>query len=245
MKRQASEERPATESAAPDWPKHLAQLARRARDPRLKAFYQAGAVSGDTPLSDVPLMALDFETTGLNPQEHGIVSIGLMPFDLKRIRLGESRHWVVKPRHPLSSESVAIHGITHSDIQSAPDLDRVLAPFLSAMAGHVVVVHHRGIERPFLANALRRRLGEGIEFPVIDTMDLEARLHRKKPGGFLSRMRSQKPVSIRLDNSRSRYHLPFYSPHNALTDALASAELLQAQVAHRFSPETPVRDLWR
>jgi DNA polymerase-3 subunit epsilon len=29
-----------------------------------------------------------------------------------------------------------------------------------------------------------------------------------------------------------------------LVDALASAELLMAQVRHHFSPETPVGDLW-
>jgi DNA polymerase-3 subunit epsilon len=38
--------------------------------------------------------------------------------------------------------------------------------------------------------------------------------------------------------------LPRYRLHHALSDALASAELLQAQVAHRFEPQTPLRDLW-
>ena len=52
-------------------------------------------------------------------------------------------------------------------------------------------------------------------------------------------------VSIRLADTRRRYNLPRYRPHHALTDALASAELLQAQVAHRFSPTTPLRDLWK
>ncbi|MDX1587341.1 MAG: 3'-5' exonuclease [Oleiphilaceae bacterium] len=241
----AADERLVQGAGVPDWPERLRQLSRQARDPRLKAFYKAGTVSGDTPLSESPLMALDFETTGLNPEGNGIVSIGMMPFSLRRIRMGESRHWVVRPREKLDSDSVVIHGITHGDILNAPDLNQVLSAFLSAMAGHIMVVHHRGIERPFLDAALRERLGEGIEFPVIDTMELEARLHRRKPPGFFARLRGHRPVSIRLDNSRSRYHLPFYSPHHALTDALASAELLQAQVAHHFSPDTPVREFWR
>jgi len=107
------------------------------------------------------------------------------------------------------------------------------------------VVHCRAIERQFLNGALRRRLNEDIAFPVIDTMELEARLHRKVPAGLIARLfRPRWQVSIRLAASRSRYNLPRYHPHHALTDALASAELLQAQVAHHFTPDTAVRELW-
>ena len=92
--------------------------------------------------------------------------------------------------------------------------------------------------------ALRQRIGEGIEFPVIDTMELEARLHRRRPPGLIDRLMGRSSESIRLADSRGRYNLPYYRPHNALTDALACAELLQAQVAHRFSRDTPVCELW-
>jgi hypothetical protein len=51
----------------PDWPARFRELAASARDGRLKAFYSAGAVSADTPLSAVPLTALDIETTGSRP----------------------------------------------------------------------------------------------------------------------------------------------------------------------------------
>ncbi|MEX2475765.1 MAG: 3'-5' exonuclease, partial [Marinobacter sp.] len=66
--------RAATDSAAvPDWPSRLHQLAREARNPALRRFYEAGCVPPETPLSDVPLVALDFETTGLSPDTHAIV----------------------------------------------------------------------------------------------------------------------------------------------------------------------------
>jgi DNA polymerase-3 subunit epsilon len=230
-----------------DWYQRFEALAQSARDDRLRAYYAAGMVGGDTPLSDVPLMALDVETTGLDPVKDGIVSIGLVPMSLERIRASASRHWILKPRVPLGEESVTIHGITDSQVLAAPDLNQVLAEVLQAIAGHVLVVHCRDIERQFLNGALRPRIGEGIEFPVIDTMELEARLHRNQPRGWLNWALGRYPpqVSIRLADSRRRYNLPRYRPHYALTDALASAELLQAQVAHRFSPATPLRDLWK
>ncbi|OIN07657.1 3'-5' exonuclease [Oceanisphaera psychrotolerans] len=232
------------DTEVPKWPSLFGELARHARDYRLERFYRAGAVNADTPLSEVPFVAMDFETTGLNLKKDAIVSIGLVPFDLQRIRCRESRHWILNPHKPMAEESVVIHGITHSEVKSAPDLLLVLDDLLAALAGRVVVVHHRTIERGFLDRALKARLNEGIVFPVVDTMELEARLHRHKPLGLWARLRGRKPVSIRLADSRSRYHLPFYHPHHAQTDALATAELLQAQIAHHFSPDTPIGDLW-
>ena len=237
---------PAGSTTETDWPRRFEDLAQSARDERLKAYYAAGMVGADTPLSAVPLMAMDVETTGLDPVKDGIVSIGLVPMSLERIRTSASRHWILKPRVPLGEASVTIHGITDSQVMVAPDLDQVLGEVLQAMAGHVLVVHCRDIERQFLNGALRPRIGEGIAFPVIDTMELEARLHRNQPRGWLNWALGRHPpqASIRLGDSRRRYNLPRYQPHHALTDALASAELLQAQVAHRFTPETPVGDLW-
>lgn len=228
----------------PDWPLVFADQAQTATDERLQQFYAAGVVAGTTPLANVPFVALDFETTGLDPQKNSIISIGLVPFDLHRIYCSQSRHWIVCPRNPLNADSVVIHGITHSDISDVPDLRLILAELLAALAGRIAVVHYRAIERHFLYDALMTRLGEGIEFPVVDTMELEARLHRK-PLNLWERLRGHRPASIRLADSRNRYGLPHYPPHSALTDALASAELLQAQIAYHFSPDTPIKQIWR
>jgi DNA polymerase III subunit epsilon len=230
----------------PDWPARLQSLAASARDARLRAFYAAGTVPGETPLAATPLVALDVETTGLDPVHDGIVSIGVVPFGLERIRTSQARHWIVKPRVPLGEVSVTLHGITDSQIRQAPDLDAVLGEVLAMLAGQVVVVHCREIERRFLNGALRSRIGEDIEFPVIDTMALEAQRHRGPARPWLQRwLRGPAPpVSIRLTASRERYGLPRYALHHALTDALATAELLLAQVADRYTPHTPVRALW-
>ncbi|MFN3985868.1 MAG: 3'-5' exonuclease [Rhodocyclaceae bacterium] len=231
--------------AVPDWPAEFATRAREARDPRLRRYYARGMVTADTPLCATPLIAIDVETTGLDPQRDGIVSIGIVPMSSERIRASASRHWIVKPRVELAAESVALHGITHSQVADAPDLDAVLDEVLAAVAGHVLVVHCRQIERAFLDDALLKRIGEHIVFPVIDTMELEARLHRSPPkGGWFARLSRRPRISLRLADSRARYGLPRYRPHHAATDALATAELLQAQLAHHFAPDIPVGRLW-
>ena len=231
-----------------DWAGRFMALAEQTKDERLKAYYAAGMPSGDTPIKDVPLMAMDVETTGLNPAKDGIVSVGILPMNLDRIQSSASRHWFVQPHVPLADESVTIHGITHSQLVDAPKLVDILGDLLEAISGHVLVVHCRAIERQFLNNALTRMIHEPIEMPMIDTMELEARLYRnRKPLSWWDRVirkKQQRNVSIRLADSRVRYGLPFYKPHHAVTDALATAELLQAQIAHRFSPDTPLDELW-
>ncbi|MDP5290764.1 3'-5' exonuclease [Oceanimonas sp. CHS3-5] len=226
-----------------DWPALFEERARSARDYRLQRFYRAGLPAPDTPLAQVPFVAMDFETTGLDVKKDAIVSIGLVPFSLQRIRCKEAAHWIVNPHKPMVEETVVLHHITHSEVKEAPDLLLVLDDLLAALAGRVVVVHYRRIEQVFFAAALKARLNEDIRFPVIDTMELETRFHPRRLN-LWDRLRRRKPASIRLANSRERYHLPYYAPHHALTDALATAELLQAQVAHHYTPETPLSELW-
>lgn len=227
-----------------NWTKVFSEKASSVRDERLKSFYETGVVSEDTPLSQVPFVALDFETTGLDAQSDDIVSIGLVPFSLNRIYCNQARHWIVNPTTPLAEESVVIHGITHNDIVDAPDLRRILDEVLDALAGKIVVVHYRKIEREFMDSALKERIGEGIVFPVMDTMEIEARVQDKWAGGLMNRLKGVKPQSIRLGSSRTRYGLPAYTPHHALTDALATAELLQAQLMHHYSADTPIKEIW-
>ncbi|MCM2972518.1 3'-5' exonuclease [Larsenimonas suaedae] len=228
----------------PNWPDYLADRAKRVRHPMLKQFFSEMRLDPDRPIGETPMVAFDLETTGLDAGRHDIVSIGLVPFTLSRIAMKESRYWVVAPRRQLSNESVTFHHITHSEIDGAPDLGDVLGEVLSVMKGRLPVVHYRHVERPFLDGAIRERLGEGAVFPLIDTMSLEARRHRRRRWVWVRRLMGRPPASIRLHESRLRYNLPAYQGHHALTDALSTAELLQAQVLTHYSPETPLKTLW-
>lgn len=229
---------------APGWPEYFAQRAAAARAPLLARYFDAGTPAPHTPIGEVELVALDLETTGLDSRRHAIVSVGVVPFTLARVRLAERRYWVVRPSRQLSSESITLHRITHSEIAEAPDLEYILPELLEVLAGRLAVVHFRHIERPFLDGAVKARLGEGLKFPVIDTMSLEARRHRLSLWARFRRWLRRPPVSIRLHDSRLRYGLPPYQGHHALLDALATAELLQAQIATHYRPETPVGELW-
>jgi len=225
-----------------DWQAHYKALANNAKNEHLKAFYQHAYGDTHTPIKDISFVALDFETTGLNSEVDDIVSIGLVPFTMQRVYCTHAKHWVVQPRKSLSEESIVIHGITHSEVDDAPDLTSRLGPLLNALSGKVVVVHYAAIERHFLNNALLTRINEGIQFALVDTMEIEQRALRARQG-LIGRLFNQKVGSLRLTDCRSRYSLPAYHNHNALTDALATAELLIAQLQYHYRDDTPLAEL--
>jgi DNA polymerase-3 subunit epsilon len=228
----------------PSWAEYFARQAEACKTPALNRFYAGGVPAEACPIGDIPLVALDFETTGMDPREHAIVSIGLVPFDLRVIRPSAGRYWVVKPPRPLTEESIAFHRITHSEVEQAPPIAVILDEVLSELADRLVVVHYRHIERPFLDAAMMANHGEHCLFPLIDTMALEARWERHGLLQRIKRVFGIRPSSIRLADSRTRYGLPHYSCHHAKVDAMATAELFQAQMARHFTPDTPVSALW-
>ncbi|PCK29935.1 DNA polymerase III subunit epsilon [Pseudoalteromonas piscicida] len=225
------------------WPNRFQHLAETVKDARLKAFYQQGVVDPYQQLQACEFVALDFETTGLDPNTDDIVSVGVVPFDLHRIRLAQAKHWLVKPTSPLAEESVVLHRITHSQVESAPDLSEILEEVFASLNGKVIVVHYQFVEKEFFKSALQARLGEGIEFPVIDTMEIEkSAINRSR--SWLDKLKRKPIPSVRLADCRKRYGLPYYQPHHALSDALATAELLQAQAQYCLDPSEMVKGWW-
>ncbi len=227
-----------------NWPLRFLELQSSCQNKTVAGYYQSALPAMDTPLDEIRFLAMDFETTGLDLHNDDIISIGVVPFTLQRVYLNQAKHWMVKPKQVLSEDSVVIHGITHSDLNKAPDIIMLLDELLQQLAGHVMVVHYRWIEREFLNKTLMQRIGQGIEFPLIDTLELEALIQHAYAGGFINKLRGRKKQSLRLAKSRSRYGLPPYTPHHALTDAIATAELFQAQVAYHFNNQQPISDLW-
>ena len=75
--------------------------------------------------------------------------------------------------------------------------------------------------------------GISPDFPVIDTMKIARQW-------FERRNKEISQGDLRLFNLRKRYGLPSYQAHNALSDAIATAELLQAQIEHMDS-SVPLR----
>lgn len=229
-----------------DWEQFYAEQIQQQLPECLHTFYHEhliNGVSGQQTVEGTDFVAVDIETTGLDAQKDDIVSIGLVPFDHKRIYLAKAQYWVVRSQH-LTSESVVVHQITHSEVADAPSLSSVLPKVMEHLQGKQVVVHYRYMEREFFRTTVAEWLDEDFLFPVIDTLELEAE-HLRKNQSLMARFLNQQLPPLRLLNARERYNLPSYENHNALVDALATAELLQAQIAKQGLAKLPLKELWR
>ena len=174
------------------------------------------------PHSTLRLLAVDLETTGLEPARDHILSIGFVPVDGLRIVLSGARQLVVRSDAEVG-QSAVIHGLTDDAVAAGVPLADALAALLAALAGRVLLAHHATIEREFLSAACERVLGGPLPCLSVDTMALEQRLLARGWGD------EPPPGSLRLSAARERHGLPRYRSHEALTDALACAELNLAQ----------------
>jgi DNA polymerase-3 subunit epsilon len=178
-------------------------------------------------VGDLELVALDFETTGLDAQRDHVVAAGWVRIVRGRIVLATARELRVRPARPEGvGQSATVHGILDSDLADAMGADELVETLLPDLAGRVVVAHAATIERAFLGRLLRGLGGVPVPNPFVDTMAVERRL--LEAGGVHAR---EQHDDLSLDACRRRRGLPGHTHHYAAADALACAELLLAQLA--------------
>jgi len=187
----------------------------------LHDFLAAPLVDPKTPLEQVPIVSLDLETTGLDPRKDDIVSIGLVEMRGGAIALGSAWHQLVRLQQDLPQQSVVIHNITDDQMALGRPIDQVLPQLLRRLQGKVMLAHYKAVEQNFIDCACRRLYGAPFVIQTIDTLELGLRVFELQNHTIQSN-------DLRLFNLRPRYNLPHYRAHNALTDALATAELLLA-----------------
>ncbi len=193
---------------------------------QLKNYLMTPLVNKQLDALDVEYFVLDFETTGLDHQRDHIISLGFTHIKNGRIQLNESQHLLIKTEKKLTSDNVSIHQITDDEVSRGISIKAMMNLLLQHMAGQVVVAHHQQIEYLFIQQLSQQLYGHPLPMLMVDTLLLEQkRLQRLQ--------RLIKPNQLRLFNLRDQYHLPRYHAHNALEDAIATAELLLAQIKHR------------
>ncbi len=207
---------------SPTFAVRRALAARRASGP-LKAFYAVPAPEAATPASELGLLAIDAETTGLEPATDAVLSLGHVPVDGETIVLAGAVHHVLDAGVAVG-QSAVFHGITDDELATGDDLEAVMTELLEALAGRALLAHFAYIERSFLSRLCERLYGAPLIVPAVCTLVLHDRLINR---GFDDEAKANE---LRLWNARARYGLPVYRAHDALVDALACAELYLAQV---------------
>ena len=130
-------------------------------------------------------VAIDIETTGLNPREDKIIEIGAVL--LREGKVVDSFSSFVNPRVSIPSKITKLTGITDEMIAKEKTIEVVIREFYDFVGDSILLGHNILFDYSFLKTAL---LQEGFEFERmgIDTLEISRILHKDLESRSLERM---------------------------------------------------------
>lgn len=174
--------------------------------------FQDRSIDLDRPLAELAYTVFDTETTGLEPSRGDeIIQVGAVRIVNNRLLRQEFFNQLVDPERPLRPESIPIHGITEDMVRGQPNIDLVLPAFHEFCEETVLVAHNAAFDMRFL-QLKEDRTGIRFAQPVLDTL-------------LLSAVAQPNQESHKLDTLLERLGIDIDSRHNALDDAVATAEV--------------------
>lgn len=168
------------------------------------------------PWNKLPLVVLDFETTGVDPLECSPVSVAAV-----RLEGGKevaSVYSLLKPDCLIPESASAIHGITDEQVQDAPWLEFMAGELLEVARDALPVAYNANYDRTIL-----HRFISGTDCPLFNPAQL-----------WLCPLVVVRDVDRyvrgtgrhRLETCCTRWGVALDGAHNALADARATGRLL-------------------
>jgi len=148
------------------------------------------------------VVALDLETTGLDPEIDQIIEIGIIRCQDDQIL--DEFHSLIDPGIPIPSKVTAITGIKTTDVSGHPRLDAILPQIREFVGNSPIIAHNISFDLGFL-----QRHGVGVSNTGIDTYELASVLLPTAPRYSLGSLVEQ--FGLNLDNA-----------HRALDDTIAA-----------------------
>ena len=173
---------------------------------------EQASAQDDRPLLDLVYTVFDTETTGLNPAGGDqILQIGAARIVNGKLLRQETFDQLVDPQCLIPPAGIPIHGITQDMVRGQPTIGQVLPAFQAFARDTVLVGHNAAFDMRFL-QLLEADTGIRFDQPVLDTLLLSALVHPSQE-------------SHRIEAIAQRFNLEVQGRHNALGDALVTAEI--------------------
>jgi DNA polymerase-3 subunit epsilon len=165
-------------------------------------------------------VVVDVEASGLDLLEDRLISIGAVAVCGGRIVLGDSYSAVLQQETASGRDNILLHGIGGSAQTGGVPPDEALLGFLAFLGKNPLVAFHAAFDEAMIKRAIKRYLGFTFRHPWLDLAYVMPALHRELARGNKS-----------LDDWTTLFHIHIAARHDALADALATAQLLQVAMA--------------
>lgn len=104
-------------------------------------------------VTDLPIVSIDVEATGLDTQQDRVVEVACVIFHQGKV---ERHGWLINPGVPIPAESQAIHHISDEDVKDAPRFADKLDELLELMGRGVPMAYNADFDRAFLMAEVAR-----------------------------------------------------------------------------------------
>ncbi len=179
---------------------------------------------------DIPVVVIDFETTGRDAATDRVIEVGLVSFEKGQATHRESL--LVNPGIPVPEESRAVHGISDEELAGAPDFATVMPRVLELLHGKLPVAYNASFDRGFLHAELKRAAPKGMTEadlpPAVreDVVWIDPLVWARE---ILKELKSR-----RLGDVTKHLGIPLEQAHRAAGDAEATGKVLMA-----LAPQMP------
>lgn len=165
-------------------------------------------------------VVVDVETSGLNLQEDRLISIGAVAVVRGRIALGDSYSVVLQQEAASGRDNILLHGISGSAQREGMPATDALLGFLEYMGRDPLVAFHVTFDETMIRCAMRDHVGLDLKHFWLDLAYLMPALNPPLAKSFRS-----------LDDWTTAFGIRIDARHDALADALATAQLWQVATA--------------
>jgi DNA polymerase III subunit epsilon len=121
---------------------------------RVAALGLAEGFLGEHLVSELPIVAIDTETTGRDPSTDRVVEVACVRWERGEIVLRKS--WLVNPGRPIPKEAFDVHGISDDAVKDAPPFADILPELLDALQGAIPLAYNAEFDRKQLMAELGR-----------------------------------------------------------------------------------------
>ncbi|MGY2050272.1 3'-5' exonuclease [Methylobacterium sp. JK268] len=183
-------------------------------------------------------VALDCETTGLDPRRDEIVAVAAIRIRGDRILTSERFRTTVRSRRPSSPAAIKVHGLLEAELREGRPIDAVLPDLLHFIGSRPIVGYYTAFDVRMIDRSVRRRLGVRLPNRLIDVSTL---YHAAKYGGAPDYVK----IDLRFDRILADLGLPSLPQHDAFNDALMTAMIylqLRDMLARRAAIPREARD---
>ncbi len=186
---------------------------------RLIAWEALPSVVLSLPVNETRCVVVDVETTGLNLMQDSLISIGAVAVVNGKIELGDSFYVVLQQQAASEKGNILVHGIgSTAQLEGAAPVDALL-DFLDYLGKAPLIAFHVTFDETMIRRAFHDYLGYSFKHPWMDMAYVMPGLNPTLAKKYRA-----------LDDWIGHFGIRIDMRHNALADALATAQLLQ--VAH-------------